>query len=58
MRISQEEMGKCLKIHQSAVCRVELGVQKLSVYQILVVSKKFDISPQVLIELTLAGCRR
>lgn len=49
-KISQEEMGKLLGIHQTAVCRVEKGLQSLTPEQLFVLTKHFDVKLDSLLD--------
>ena len=42
--ISQTELGKTIKVHQTAVCRIETGEQKISIPQLVALSKKYSIN--------------
>lgn len=41
--INQEEMGAALGLHQTAICRVEQGRQKLSPFQLMLFCKRLNI---------------
>jgi len=41
--ISQEELGRLIHVHQTAVCRIERNQQSLSPEQLFILSKHFDI---------------
>lgn len=48
-KVSQTELGKLLELHQAAVCRVELGEQTLTPFQLKTISEYFDISVDYLL---------
>lgn len=41
-KISQQHMGNVLKVHQSAVSRIEKGEQGLELWQVIRVCEYFD----------------
>lgn len=49
-KISQQSMGKLLRVHQSAVSRIEKGEQTLSPAQFWVIETIFDIPPSQMLQ--------
>jgi len=43
-KISQAKMGEILKVHQSAVSRIESGEQGLALWQVIRVCEYFDLT--------------
>ena len=41
--VSQTEMGKLLELHQTAICRIEQDVQKLTPYELYKISEHFKV---------------
>lgn len=49
-KISQVELGRLLSLHQTAICRIEQGLQSLMIEQLYTLSQFFDVKLDALIE--------
>lgn len=47
--LSQERLAAVLQIHQSAVCRIENGIQSLTAEQLALLASHFQFSPELII---------
>jgi transcriptional regulator with XRE-family HTH domain len=54
--LTQERMGKLLKLRQAAICRIESGKQKITAVQLHVLAKGFGVKTDEFFEVRGSAC--
>ena len=55
--LKQQEVAKKLNVTRNAYSNYEQGIRKISLEQVLVLSKLFDVSAEEIIEAQLNSCQ-